>query len=377
MGGRAEVRSDIYSVGATLYHLCTGRFPPAFTFDALEMDLPRSPGLVKIVLKATAPKPSERYATAEEMAQALRAWLRNEGSAKIDPATLPQPPQVTKINPLATAPMPPNSQHGMWVAVAVMLLAALGLLYNDYSSRFGQPTPTPRALSPVVHPSPAPQDDKKLAAEIEKARARAEAQAREREAQLRAARAEEARRESAERARLERERRAGQVAATDNQRPALLPGGNYPHRGFRGGLPRENAPAAVENTNPGSTTASVLENLPERFLGLPRTWTGPRHYTAFYSGDVGKHRVQLAITSSPGQSAYQLRQNHADVIAGMQEDATRERTPGEFCGFRREGGTHHGIHIKDGLLYELRISPPPPDGFGWGPLLQLIDRKLD
>ena len=360
MSGRAEVRSDIYSVGATLYHLCTGRFPPAFTFDALEMDLPRSPGLVKIVLKATAPKPSERYATAEEMAQALRAWLRNEGSTQIDPARLPQTPQVTKINPLASAPVPSNSQHGLWVVVAVMLLAALGLLYNDYSSRFGKPTPTPKASSAVVHPSPVRQDDKKLAAEIEKARAKAEAQAREREAQLRAARAEEAKRESAERARLERERQAREVAATDNQRPAPLPGGNYPHRGFRR---RENG--------------SVLENLPERFLGLPRTWAGPRHYTAFYSGEVGKHRVQLAITSSPGQSAYQLRQNHAELIAGMQEDGRRERTPGEFCGFRREGGTHHGVHIKDGLLYELRISPPPPDGFGWGPLFQLIDRKLD
>ena len=376
MGGRAEVRSDIYSVGATLYHLCTGRFPPAFTFDALEMDLPRCPGLVKIVIKATAPKPSERYATAEEMAQALRAWLRNEGSGIIDPATLPPKTQVTKINPLATAPIPSNSQNGLWVAVAAMVMAALGLLYNDYSSRFANPTPTPAAsAAAVVAPSPARQDDRKLAAEIAQAKARADKLAKEREARLRAARAEEVRQEAAARERLDRERKARELAAQTSQRPALLPGGNYPHRGFRGAIRR--GPAPAESGNPAPTTGSVLENLPERFLGLPRTWAGPRHYTAFYSGDVGNHRMQLAITSSPGHDAFQLRQHNAALIAGMEEDRRRERTPGEFCGFRRDGGTHHGVHIKDGLLYELKISPPPPDGFAWGPLLQLIDRKLD
>ncbi|MBX3169290.1 MAG: hypothetical protein KF760_17935 [Candidatus Eremiobacteraeota bacterium] len=52
---------------------------------------------------------------------------------------------ATKINPLATAPTPPNSRHGLWVMVLAMLLAALSLLYHHYARRPGNPTPTPIA----------------------------------------------------------------------------------------------------------------------------------------------------------------------------------------------------------------------------------------
>ena len=382
MAGRAEVRSDLYSVGATLYHLCTGRVPPAFTFDALEMELPQSPGLVKIVLKATHPKPSERYGSAEEMAKALRAWLRDEGSSKIDPASLPEPVRMTRINPLAASPAPANSQQGMWVAVLAMLLAALGLLYNDYSSRFATPTPTPitpsKSATPVVTRA---QDDKKISAEIARARSAAVKLAKEREAEFLAretARQRDAQRLTAQAARQERARQASEQPLQASL-PGALPAGNYPQGEARSLNPRgrnsDNAsptPASIP-----TPTGSILERLPPRHGPLTRSPLAPGQNTARYTGSVGPHQVLLQIKHFPGESAFQLRESHAAILAGMNENISRENSPGEYCGFRRDGVYHHGVHIKDGLFYELKVRPAPTNEKVFQPILELIDLRLD
>lgn len=352
MAGRAELRSDLYSVGATLYHLCTGKFPPAFSFEALEMELPGSPGLVKIVLKATQPKPSDRYANAEEMAQALRAWLRNEGSAKIDPAVLPPEPVVTPIHPLATAPMPPNSQNGLWVAVLAMLLVALGLLYSDYSSRFGNPTPTPVAAKALPSASPSPPANRKVGDDLARRQAMAEKAAQQREArrleQQRAELIQQRQRLAEEQARQEKLRIASEQASRQVA-PRTDSGGDYPR----------------------SSVNSTPNTPPESPLRL--TWNGP--YMSRYEGNLAGHQVTLQATKTH-ETAWELRQQHADKIAGMRENTGREHSSGEYCGWRIEGNTHVGVHMRDRQLYELRVTPPPAESNMkvWDPIFDIIGR---
>ncbi|MBN1811952.1 MAG: protein kinase [Anaerolineae bacterium] len=165
--GHTDQRSDVYSVGATLYHALTGQVPPTATqrmaspssfMSPRRINVELSPGTEAAVLKALEMAMEARYQSTEEMAQGL--------------GTAPQPAVIVppRAKPEREEPAPavkeavPARRGILWgmggaslaiIAVLclgvtlVVVLAALGAFGGGESPTA---TPTHTALPPTDTP---------------------------------------------------------------------------------------------------------------------------------------------------------------------------------------------------------------------------------
>ena len=135
-------RSDIYSLGVILFELLCGRRPFVETGLAelvvahsmrppprpSSIDARVSPALDAIVLRALAKDPAERFASMEELRQALAsagASLKSEERAPgpADEATLAA---AKTLDAVYEAPLPPRPPRRWRAALAVVVLAGVG-----------------------------------------------------------------------------------------------------------------------------------------------------------------------------------------------------------------------------------------------------------
>lgn len=101
---QTDARSDIYSLGVTLYHLVTGRDPciPPYGINPLKsIDPSLSSKLDNVIKKCTALEPEDRYSTAAELKQYLASVVSKSGE------------KVKKVR---------SSKPKLWIAIAILLI---------------------------------------------------------------------------------------------------------------------------------------------------------------------------------------------------------------------------------------------------------------
>ena len=154
--GHTDPRSDIYGLGATLYHALTSQSPPTATQRIASRSVfqhPRtlnrnvSPAIEAAVLRAMELTVEDRFSNAQDM----RATLSGAAPALVHPTVAPRH-QATKVMPEARTTSPPRTHVPGWIwAVGGLTILALAIgITAVLAAMLGKPASPPTIEAPTA-----------------------------------------------------------------------------------------------------------------------------------------------------------------------------------------------------------------------------------